>query len=301
MFRSYYCVVGCIMKDDNKTKGELIEENNELKDIISKLRDTRMELRQAEKAYEREKKEKEAILNSMWEQVIFMDETFTILWTNRVTEENTDIKSTNMVGKPYKKVWSDKWREIKEKTFKSVLGEGTPQRKEIEIDDNYWLINLYPVFDERNNIQGIVETSLDITDRKTAKERLKEEEEKYENIFENIATPTIIVKEDKTICLANQEFEKLTGYTKQEIEDNMKWTEFVRGDDRNKLNNYHKKRREDPGSVPSHYKFEFEDKYGTSREVMVKVNLLPDTKRSIVSLVDLYDKEYKPLESEEEK
>lgn len=48
--------------------------------------------------------------------------------------------------------------------------------------------------------------------------KVKESEERYRAIFEATGTATVIMEEDTTIALANTEFEKLSGYSKQEIE-----------------------------------------------------------------------------------
>jgi len=54
-------------------------------------------------------------------------------------------------------------------------------------------------------------------DSKKSKEQLiaelVESEEKYRTVFENIGTATIIIEEDKTISMANTQFEKLSGYS----------------------------------------------------------------------------------------
>jgi len=54
-------------------------------------------------------------------------------------------------------------------------------------------------------------------DTKKTKEQLiaelAESEEKYRIIFKNIGTAVIIIEEDKTITMANTQFEKLSGYS----------------------------------------------------------------------------------------
>ena len=62
----------------------------------------------------------------------------------------------------------------------------------------------------------------DITDRKRAEVALRESEEMYRTIFETTGSAAIIVEEDTTIFLANTEFEKLSGYSREEIEGNWK-------------------------------------------------------------------------------
>ncbi|MCU0651086.1 MAG: PAS domain S-box protein, partial [Candidatus Omnitrophica bacterium] len=56
---------------------------------------------------------------------------------------------------------------------------------------------------------------------------LRENEDKYRVIFETTGTATAIFEEDKTISLANTEFEQVSGFSKAEIEGKKLWTEFV--------------------------------------------------------------------------
>ncbi len=58
---------------------------------------------------------------------------------------------------------------------------------------------------------------IDISDLKAVENRLKESETLYRAIFETTGTATIIVEEDMTIP-ANSEFERMTGYKREEWE-----------------------------------------------------------------------------------
>ena len=49
-------------------------------------------------------------------------------------------------------------------------------------------------------------------------EALKESENRYRAIFETTGAATLIVEEDTIISLVNNEFEKITGYARDEIE-----------------------------------------------------------------------------------
>jgi PAS domain-containing protein len=55
-------------------------------------------------------------------------------------------------------------------------------------------------------------------EREQTQEALRKSENKYRTIFETTGTATVIIDEDMTISLANMEFERLSGYSKEEIE-----------------------------------------------------------------------------------
>ena len=58
----------------------------------------------------------------------------------------------------------------------------------------------------------------EITDRKRAEMALRESETRVRSVFENTGAATIIIEEDMTISMANTEFERLSGYSKEEVE-----------------------------------------------------------------------------------
>ncbi|RLF92898.1 hypothetical protein DRN45_06485, partial [Thermococci archaeon] len=144
--------------------------------------------------------------------------------------------------------------------------------------------------DEAGNIIGILSSGEDITERKKMEAELRESEEKYRTTFENTGTAMAILEKDATISLANSRFEKLSGYSKEEIEGKMKWTEFVHPDDLKKMMEYHKERRVNPKEVPKQYEFRAINKNGNILYMLLNVDLIPGTKQSIVSLIDITEK-----------
>ena len=90
---------------------------------------------------------------------------------------------------------------------------------------------------------------------KRAEQELRNSEEKYRSVFENTGTATIIVEEDTTISLANEEFAKLSGYQREEVEGKKSWAEFVVKEDLARMIQYHKSRRASADSAPRRYEF----------------------------------------------
>lgn len=132
-------------------------------------------------------------------------------------------------------------------------------------------------------------TSRDIFEHRKKLKPLEESEAKYRSVFENTGTATVIIEDDMTISMANTEFEKLSGFTKNEIEGKMKWTKFVAREDLEKMKKYHTKRREEEKQAPARYEFRFIDKEGHVKYVLNNVGIISGTKKSVASLINITD------------
>ena len=122
------------------------------------------------------------------------------------------------------------------------------------------------------------------------KQRIDLSEEKYKTIFENTGTATIIVEEDTTISLVNGQFEELSGYSREEVEWQKRWAEFVVEEDLERMKGLHYSRRKDPKSTQNKYEFHFINKEGNIRDILIVIDLIPGTKKSVASLLDISER-----------
>lgn len=136
---------------------------------------------------------------------------------------------------------------------------------------------------------AILGNCMDITELKGTEERLRENENLYRAIFENTGTATIIIEEDTTISLVNEEFVRLSGYRREEWEGKKSWTSFVAPGDLDRMRTYHALRRADPEAAPRHYEFGFIDSKGCLRDVSLTVGMIPGTPKSVASFADITD------------
>lgn len=142
---------------------------------------------------------------------------------------------------------------------------------------------------KEGKFNGAICTVIDETPRKEAENALKKSEAFYRTIFENTGTATIIIGQDNTIIMANKRCESLVGYKVAEIEHQLKWTNFVHPDDREKMKTYHHMRISGK-EAPSEYEFRLVNKNGDEREVLLFTSLIPNTKNSVVSLLDITER-----------
>ncbi len=148
---------------------------------------------------------------------------------------------------------------------------------------------------------GVTFTALDITEKKRAEAILQESESLYRTVFENTGTAMAILEEDTTISHANEEMEKILGYSRKEVEGRVKWPNLVAEEDLKKMVEYHRLRRTDPGSVPKSYEFRFVHKNGEVRNAILAAAMIPGTGKSVISIRDITElkKTYQALEKSE--
>ncbi len=120
-----------------------------------------------------------------------------------------------------------------------------------------------------------------------AKSQLQASETRYRKIFETTGTAMAILEEDTTLSLVNSEFEALSGYSKNEIEHQKSWMDFIADTDRARIRSYHDTRRIAPDRAPKTYAFTFLTRNHVQRDILATVDMIPGTRQSIASLSDI--------------
>lgn len=121
-------------------------------------------------------------------------------------------------------------------------------------------------------------------------EALVKSEKMYRAVFENTGTGTIIIDHEMTILFSNERFEAMVGYTREEIDTRMKWSQFVAPEDLERMQRYHYGRRKPGSDSPIEYECRIHHKSKRLMYIYMKVGMIPGTMNSIASFMDITER-----------
>jgi PAS domain S-box-containing protein len=230
------------------------------------------------------------ITDSVPVNLAYMDRELRFRFVNRSFEERYAMPRKRIIGMHVREVVGNEFFDLVQHHIVAGLA-GTEVNFTVEVPESssspgYLQITYHPHFDDKDEVIGIFTQSVDITERVEAVEALRASEEKYRTVFETTGTATVIIEEDKTLSLVNEEFVNLSGYCREEIEGKKSLTDFVADHCREQMMMYHKARRMDDVTVPPNYEFDFVDRFGIVRNILTNVKMIHGTGRSVMSYQD---------------
>jgi len=239
--------------------------------------------------------EMRAIFQSIPDMFFRLDNNGTILDIKAGDYSNFVLQPRALIGKKIQEVPSE---EVGKK-FSAAITELKNTKVIVDFQYSMNLLDNVEFFEARLiPLPGdqMVAMIQNITKRKKAEEALKDSENLYRSIFQNTGMASVIINEDTTIELANDEWMELSGYSKEETEGKKSWTEFVVPEDLERMRQYHTDRRNLNSTAPKKYEFRFKTRTGEIHDMMNTVSVIAGTKNSIASLFDISER--KKVEAE---
>ena len=137
---------------------------------------------------------------------------------------------------------------------------------------------------------GIRGTILDISETRRTEEALKKSEIFYRTLFETTGTALVTISNDSIIRTCNSQFVSLSGYSREEVEDNMMWSDFVDNVDLERMRRYQARRARKEQDAPREYDFLFLARGGMRKHVHIVIEVIPGTEDRVCSLADITER-----------
>jgi PAS domain S-box-containing protein len=249
------------MKDTPKTNSALIQEQkiSALKKRIQKLEQFKLKYTQAEEKLRESEKRYENIFETSVEGIFRA--------TGRGSFSNANPAAAHMLGYESPEELINSMTDIRsqlyvnpedrDKTVELLLKHGSIKNFEAKCRHKngniiWGVLNMHLVKDSQGNILYIEGTCQDITERKLAEEALRESEERYRQLVENI-NKGIFVAQDGKIKFVNPMFMEILGHSEHNL-TTLPFTEFIHPDDCNMVLERHIRRMKGE-KFPTRYEF----------------------------------------------
>lgn len=121
------------------------------------------------------------------------------------------------------------------------------------------------------------------------KNNLIEEEEKFRFFFENNNSALAVINQENQVILINKAFTTLTGYNNEDV-IGKDWRRNIEESDLRKMIEYNHRRFKGDLSLPEEYEFSFFTKNNEKRYAIIRIGLLPDRTKIILSFSDITDR-----------
>ena len=261
------------MKDQDKTKKQLIDELVELRQRIIKLERAEKRLKEAEELLEKERETFFPILHKAPYGVVLIDKEGSFIYINPSFTHITGFTFGDVLSgrdwfqrvNPFPKYR----QEIIKSWRRDVIQQGGDKVfsvvcKDREIKE----IEFKPTLLDDGTIVLIFS---DITERKRSEEVLRESEEKYHLVVAH-ANQGILIAQDGVIKFSNPKLSEISGYSQEEL-FSKPFTEFIYPDDSQMVVENHLKRLQGI-ELPHIYDFRILDKEGNIKWLEINVALI---------------------------
>jgi PAS domain S-box-containing protein len=192
--------------------------------------------KRAEESLAKAEHEKETILNSLLEIVVYMDLEMKILWANTAACKSADLTRDELIGRHCFEIWADSSEPCSDCVVARAIKAGQAQEiKKTTPDGRSWFNIGCPVRDEKNNIIGGIEVVLEITERKQAEEALRESEERFKDLANLLPQPVWETDLEGNFTYANRAGYENFGYSPKDLEEGVSAADVIATEDRKRI------------------------------------------------------------------
>jgi len=151
-------------------------------------------------------------LDAMAELVIYQDLDMKVLWANRASAESVGQPMAQLQGRHCYEIWPQRSEPCEGCPVVRARASGKTCQEEMTTPDGrVWQISAYPVRDRQKRMIGLLEVTLEITERKRTEEALRQSEFRFCSIFETTHEAIGASGPDGRIITANPAMARMLG------------------------------------------------------------------------------------------
>jgi len=263
------------MKDQYKTKKQLIEELEVLRNQLVKPKKTEPKHKRVEEALRESEETFKALAENANDGILVAIDVGLLAYANKMASEITGYSVAELLKSSIKDlVHPDEFEKIVEKYRKRLAGIPVPPRYEtisVRKDGKSLPIELTAAKTVWQGQPAVLVIIRDITERKQSEQILRESEEKYRNLVER-ASDGIVIGQDGILRYVNPRIAHMGGYTVEEL-TGAPIFDFFFPEERAKFIDLYKRRLAGE-DVPTIYETTLKHKNGSRIEVEINAGVI---------------------------
>ncbi|UMZ73505.1 diguanylate cyclase domain-containing protein [Natranaerofaba carboxydovora] len=193
-------------------------ENEELVKLYANQVGNTIVRAQTEEKLQKSEQEKILILENIEELVSYQDRELNIVWANNAACRSVNQSYEDLVGNKCYEVWHGRQTPCNGCPVVKCINTGKVESGEISTPDGrYWHITSSPIKDDNGNVNGAIETTLEITNLKIAQKQIKGAYKQLEDIIESLPDATFVIDNEGKVIQWNKGMELMTKVSKKDI------------------------------------------------------------------------------------
>ncbi len=261
-------------------------------------------------AYEEALKKSEEKFYSLFNEspnalIIINNETRLITDINELACKTLGLEKDNILGKTFDEL-NILAKDIRQEILQKLNTDGVIKNYELEVNINGNIRRglTYGQVVDLNNEKHLFLTLVDITEYKKLSEALKKSEELYRTLMDNMNEAVLQVDNDDTILYVNKSFERLLGYTFDEVIGKIGYELLMDPENKYIILENNKNRK---NGISEQYEISFKAKNNEYKDLLISASPIKDSNGIVIGSIGVMtditerNKALKMLKTSEEK